>query len=181
MAWIGPASMPVWVGLHLYFTPVRKGETYFLVAIGLLGFAFDTLLIRLGLFQIHPETTFAPAWLVCMWILLGITFESMLLVRRRLLFVCLAGVMSGPVSYLFAQAVNILIYAEPKWLMLSIHGLIWAALMPALFKMRDLIVGASVHRSPVHLVPAGMRVVDPLDPQAKPASHPQPKVSRGKR
>lgn len=176
MEWIGPASMPIWIGLHLYFTPVKKGEALFLIGMGALGFVFDTALIQAGLFQIHPETSFTPAWLVCMWILLGITFESMLLVRRRLLFVCLSGVMSGPISYLFAQAVHILSYAEPKWLTLSIHGIIWAGLMPLLFKLRDYIVGATVHHVPVHSVPAGMRVVDPLSLPESQESHPRKKA-----
>lgn len=181
MEWIAPASMPLWIGLHLYFTPVKKGEALFLGAMGALGFVFDTLLIQAGLFEILPKTSVTPSWLVCMWILLGITFESMLLVRRRLLFVCLAGVMSGPFSYLFAQAVNILTYGDPQWLTLSIHGLIWAGLMPVLFKLRDFIVGATVHHSPVHSVPAETRVVDPLSLPEQPASPQHPKVSQGKR
>jgi hypothetical protein len=164
MEWLGPVSMPIWIGLHLYFTPVRAGEALFLASLGALGFVIDSLLIYGGLFHIVPETQFAPAWLVCMWILLGLTFESMLMARRKLYMVCAIGVMSGPISYLFAQAVHILNYSEPKWLTISIHAAIWAALMPLLFALRDVAVGVTLPRSPARLVPAGTPVAVELSP-----------------
>lgn len=137
--WIGPLSMPFWLGLHLYFTPrtLRWGEGLFLLLLGILGFAIDTILIYFGIFQINPTTFYTPMWLVCMWILLGLTFESMLVMRRNLALVCLMGVLSGPLSYLFAQAVNILKYAQPAWLNMALHSVLWAALMPLLFILRD--------------------------------------------
>jgi hypothetical protein len=167
MEWLGPASMPIWIGLHLYFTPVRAGEALFLASLGALGFVLDTLLIYGGLFHIVPEAQFTPAWLVCMWILLGLTFESMLMTRKKLYMVCAVGVMSGPISYLFAQAVHILSYSEPKWLMISIHAAIWAALMPLLFAVRDVAVGATLRQSPAHLVPAGAPAEAELSPPAQ--------------
>jgi hypothetical protein len=181
MEWLGPASMPIWIGLHLYFTPVRAGEALFLAGLGVLGFAVDSLLIYGGLFRIVPEVQFTPAWLVCMWMLLGLTFESMLMARKKLYMVCAIGVMSGPVSYLFAQAVHILNYSEPKWLMISIHAAIWAALMPLLFAFRDLAVGATLRCFPAHLVPAEKPVAEELS--RPPAAQPdRPKaISRDKR
>src|SRR5476649_1895378 len=76
LPWIGPALMPVWVGLHLYFSPVAKGDSLFFIILGLLGFAVDSLLIKLRLFSIVPAQDFAPMWMVIMWILFGQTFES---------------------------------------------------------------------------------------------------------
>ena len=139
MDWIGPASMPLWIGLHLYFVPkpTRVGEALFLFLLGLLGFWIDTVLIYLGVFFIGPDVTMTPAWLVCMWILLGLTFESMLVLRRNLALICLMGVLSGPLSYLFAQAVNILKYQDPAWLKMALHCALWALLMPLLFMLRD--------------------------------------------
>lgn len=146
MEWLGPISMPIWIGLHLYFTPARAGEALFLSGLGVLGFAIDTLLIYGDLFQITAGTPFAPAWLVCMWVLLGLTFESLLMARKKLYMICVVGVVSGPVSYLFAQAVHILHYSEPRWLTLTIHATIWAALMPLLFVFRDAAISATVLR-----------------------------------
>lgn len=137
MAWLGPSTMPLWIGLHIYFSPTKLGEVIFLSLLAALGFLIDSGLIVAGIFKIVPEVPFTPAWLVCMWILLGLTFESMLVMRRSLWLVALMGVLSGPLSYLFAQAVNILTYMEPAWLTMSLHGALWAVLMPILFWLRD--------------------------------------------
>ena len=41
------------------------------------GFVLDSALIFGGVFRIIPEVQVTPMWLVCMWVLLGLTFESM--------------------------------------------------------------------------------------------------------
>lgn len=145
-AWAGPVTMPLWIGLHLYYSPTRLGEALFLFALAPLGFLVDSGLIYAGIFHIQPTVSFSPLWLVCMWILLGITFESMLTMRRSLILVCLMGVLSGPLSYTFAQAVDILIYADPDWLSMGLHGVLWAAMMPMLFALRDQCLRWSLHR-----------------------------------
>jgi hypothetical protein len=137
MPWLGPALIPFWVGVHLYYSPTRLGELLFFIALAAFGFAFDSLMIFAGVFRIIPETHFAPMWLVSMWVLLGLTFESMLVMRRNRWLTCLAGVMSGPLCYLFAEAVDILAYHAPWWGAIAVHGLIWAVLMPFLFTIRD--------------------------------------------
>jgi hypothetical protein len=147
--WIGPAFMPLWLSLHLYFAPpaTRLGEGLYLLALGAIGFTVDTILIYFGVFQIVPASVLAPAWLVCMWMLLGLTFESMLVMRRNLALLCLMGVLSGPLSYLFAQAVNILSYRPPAWQSMAAHALLWAALMPLLFKLRDFVLARTIRHS----------------------------------
>jgi hypothetical protein len=144
MPWLGPATLPLFICAHLYFSPTRAGEFFFFAALAAFGFCFDTLMLFAGVFHIIPQQMFTPAWLVSMWVLLGLTFESMLVMRRSRWLTCLAGLMSGPLSYLFAQAVNILDYREPRWLAIAVHGLIWAALMPFLFSMRDAAIRAGI-------------------------------------
>jgi hypothetical protein len=136
-AWLGPALLPLWVGLHLYFSPTTSGEALFFVLIAALGFVIDSAFLRLGVFVTGANQLWAPVWLVTMWVLLGLTFESMLVMRRHPLLIFLMGVMSGPLSYFFAEAVDVLRYAQPKWLSMSIHGLFWAGLMSVLFLIRD--------------------------------------------
>jgi hypothetical protein len=147
--WAGPALLPLWVGMHLYFSPTRLGEGAFFVVLATVGFVIDTVLLRLQVFQIGTEI-FTPAWLVAMWVLLGLTFESMLPMRRHWALLCLAGVLSGPLSYIFAEAVDILGYSQPKWLMLSVHGVFWAGLLPLLFALRDWCIHLSLHRKRSH-------------------------------
>ena len=146
MDWVGPLCMPLWLIPHFYFSPTKLGGGAFLLALGALGFAIDSALIHAGIFYVTPQQNFAPLWLVCMWVLLGLTFESMLVMRRSVWLVMLMGVLSGPLSYLFAQAVNILNYHKPYWITMGAHGLLWAALMPFLFTVREWMIRWGLRR-----------------------------------
>jgi len=136
-AWLGPVLLPVWVGLHLYVSPTPRGEALFLALLAAAGFFIDSLFLRLDVFQIGVSVQWTPPWLVSMWVLLGLTFESMLIMRRHPALIYLMGVMSGPLSYFFAEAVDVLRYAQPNWLSMGVHGLFWAGLMPLLFMLRE--------------------------------------------
>jgi Protein of unknown function (DUF2878) len=137
--WIGPTLLPIWMLLHARIMPNPKGETLFLVMLGVIGFAVDSALIQAGLFRLTPEPSpWAPLWLVSMWILFGITFESTLLLRRRLALLLVLGAISGPISYFAGEALKVLEYARPLWLSLLLHGLIWAITYPLLFHLRDI-------------------------------------------
>ncbi|NJL24985.1 MAG: DUF2878 domain-containing protein [Calothrix sp. SM1_5_4] len=145
--WAGPALTPLLLGLHLYLSPTPRGEALFIASCGGAGFLFDTLLLRAGLFTTIPDAQWAPAWIVAMWMLLGLTYESMLMVRKtpRLLF--LMGAISGPMSYFAGEALNILSYTRPLWLSLPVHGLIWGALTIMLFIFRDWSLRVTVRRN----------------------------------
>jgi hypothetical protein len=169
--WIGPALAPLWVGLHIFYSPVAKGETIFLLLLSVIGFALDTLLIQLGLFATIPAQTLAPLWLVTMWILLGLTYESMLMMRRNRALLIISGAVSGPFAYYCTEAVNILHYARPLWLSLALHGLLWGALTPALMYLRTEILRRTEHKLSVLVVPlepvAG-EAVETVTPAAEP-------------
>jgi hypothetical protein len=135
--WVGPALLPIFVAAHLYFSPVSKGDAVFLALMGIIGFVIDTVLIRLELFTLIPAAVYAPMWLVAMWILMGQTYESMLMMRRSKFLLCASGAFSGPLTYYCFEALNILHYARPLWLSLAAHAVFWAAITPALFKVRD--------------------------------------------
>ncbi len=137
--WLGPASLPLWIGLHLRFSPTPKGELLFFTVLTALGFAVDSALIRAGLFSIPGDGLglWAPAWLVAMWILLGFTFESLLPWRPKRWAFLLIGMVSGPLTYIWCDAIKIMEYARPLWLSVLVHALLWAALTPLLFRIRD--------------------------------------------
>lgn len=135
--WLGPALMPVWLGMHLYYSPVARGESLFLAGIAIVGFGLDTALIHAGLFATVPASAFAPLWLVSMWVLLGQTFENMLAMRRNIYLLCVMGAMSGPLSYYAGESMGVLFYARPLWLTLPVHAILWSLLIPLLFWLRD--------------------------------------------
>jgi hypothetical protein len=152
--WLGPALLPLFVGFHLYYSPVSKGELLFLVLLAGIGFVADTVLMHAGLFALIPQQTWAPLWLVAMWILLGQTYESMLMMRRKKLLLCLSGSFSGPLSYYCFEALGILNYTKPLWLSLILHAIFWAILTPALFLVRDRALALFGHLATVRVGPA---------------------------
>ncbi len=135
--WLGPVLLPIWILLHIYFSPTPRGEFLFFIALAIIGFAIDTLLIQLGLFKIQPNSFFAPSWLVSMWVLWGLSFESMLIIRQKTWLMVLTGGVSGPIAYFAGEALQILFYERPLWITLGLHGAVWAGLLPALFIVRD--------------------------------------------
>lgn len=149
MPWLGPAVTPLFIGVHLYFSPTAKGEAIFFSLLALVGFALDTALIQFGLFTMTPVSFFAPAWLVSMWLLMGMTFESMLMLRRKPLLLALSGAVSGPLSYYFGEALKVLEYQRPLWLALAIHAVIWIAITPILFMIRDYSLRLAIGRATV--------------------------------
>lgn len=179
--WIGPLLAPLWVGLHIFYSPYPRGETVFLIFLCFFGFAVDTVLIHLGLFAPRPMELFAPLWLVTMWVLLGMTFESMRMMKKNRWLLCLSGAVSGPLSYYCTEAVNILHYARPLWFSLAVHALFWAALTPALLKLRDWILMktrvsefSGLQSASEHLVPAAVRLAVVTPPSATPTPPDKP-------
>jgi hypothetical protein len=120
--WIGPTLIPLWVGLHLLFSPTRAGEFLFVAATAAIGFLIDTACIQIGIFRVEPVMAFTPLWLVSMWILWAITFESMLMLRQNLFLLVLVGGISGPVTYFTGKSLNIIHFGQPIWLTLGLHG-----------------------------------------------------------
>jgi hypothetical protein len=146
MPWLGPALIPAIVGLHLWFCPVRAGEFRFVLILAFAGFLVDTALIKLGLFKINGGETWAPQWLLAMWILLGITFEGMLGMRRRLWLLLMVGGLTGPLTYVWCEGVDLLRYARPLWLTIPAHAVMWAAITPLIFRLRDLCLEHALSR-----------------------------------
>lgn len=166
LPWAGPALVPLWVGLHLALAPAPVGEFFFFVLLIPFGFAVDTTLIKLGLFTMGGLESYAPAWLVAMWVLLGMTYESMLGWRQRKWLLLLLGGVTGPLTYIWCEAIHLLAYAKPMWLAIGIHGVIWAALTPLLMKLRDISMVAGSRRT-IYGQPEASPVLQALEHQLR--------------
>lgn len=171
--WVGPAVLPLFVGLHLILSPTPAGELIFFVLLAAVGFILDSALINLGLFSVNGGAGMAPAWLVAMWVLMGLTYESMLSWRSKTWLLILCGAVSGPLTYVWCEAVNLLAYERPLWISVGGHALFWGALTPALFVLRDI----SLMAIPKPISPAPpeelARLLRALEQQA-PSIHPPP-------
>lgn len=165
--WAGPALLPMWVGLHLFLSPTPLGELIFFAGLAALGFLIDTALIQLNLFTLTDGRLWAPGWLVAMWVLLGLTYESMLGWRKRTWLLLLAGGITGPLTYIWCEAVNLLSYTRPLWLALAIHGIGWALLTPLLFRLRDFSLLAVRKPARAHVPQEIAEILESLDRELK--------------
>lgn len=164
--WLGPAVLPGLLAVHLRLSPTPQGEALFLLALGIFGFAFDTLLIQCGLFSAGLSAC-APAWLVGMWVLLGLTFEGWLLLRGRPWMLLGLGAVSGPLTYLWGEGLSIIQYTRPMAVALALHAVIWASVIWFLFILRDLCVRAGLKLSGRAVKPEGP-VISPIPVKAEP-------------
>ena len=137
-----PLAGPIYaigaVALHLRIFPNPKGEALYLLAMTVIGAGIDSLLMHFGVFQLLPvPVSIAPLWLIAMWTLFATSMESMEPLRRnRWVFIVISAI-TGPFSYFCGEALGRLQYNRPLWIFLTIHGLLWAILMPALYVLRD--------------------------------------------
>lgn len=167
--WLGPALMPPLLALHLYFSPTWRGELLFLAVLIPVGFAVDTLFLQFGVLHLVPHSGFPTPWLICLWLLLGISFEGMLVMRRHIGLVFLMGLLSGPLSYFFVTSIEIMRFGHPKWFVIAVHGAAWMGLMPVLFWLREVCLRAMLRPRRLRVVP--VEQTSPYKPSALKDGH----------
>jgi len=127
--------------VHLIVSQYKLKETAILISVTLAGYAWDSLLVKIGVFA-YRGTSFlsiAPIWIAVMWAMFATTLNSSLRwLQRRYLLAILLGAIFGPLAYLSASklgAVTALI--EPAaWLLQAVA---WGVLMPLMFLISKLI------------------------------------------
>lgn len=135
--WLSLAPMPILIAFHVWPMTHRVGELIFLSALAFVGFMVDSTFIKLGLFSIADGSTLSPAWLVCMWVLLGFTVASQTHLRSRAGTLILLGGLTGPLTYVWCEGLHLLHYSKPFWAVLLTHGVLWALMTPMIFEIRD--------------------------------------------
>lgn len=103
------------------------------------GLLIDTLWLRLGIVEYAmawPSAGFIPAWLLLLWLALGMTVNHSLGVFRTRwrLFVLLATV-GSPMSYSVAAGFGAVTWVAPSWLVIACMGPVWALAVGLLFRL----------------------------------------------
>lgn len=143
---LGAANDIVWPGLALLacfafwqLWPGRRarGDVILVLVCLLVGFALDTLWIRLGLITYNaavPSAEWAPVWILVLWIALALTLNHCLVWLRRYLWAsAVFGAIGSPLSYFAGVRLGAAALPADITLSMLAFGLSWAALMPALF------------------------------------------------
>ena len=142
--WIGPAVVLAVVAIHLRQATRPDLEAGLLVACGIIGLCFDSLLVTLG-WVTYPSGmfigSFAPYWIVSMWVLFGTTLNrSLVWLRGRHGLAVVLGAVSGPLSYVAGAKLGGIVFVEMTGA-LAFLAIGWGAIMPVLMTLADKLDG----------------------------------------
>ncbi len=146
MPWLGPLAFLVVLAIHLRQARRPKSELGLVIACGVIGVFFDSLLVAAG-WVTYPSGLFsemlAPYWIVTMWMLFGTTLNlSMGWMKGRPVLAALLGAIGGPSSYYAGQKLGGIQFLEffPAMISLAIG---WAIFMPLLMRLAERLDGTA--------------------------------------
>jgi hypothetical protein len=151
MPWIGPLVVIAIAAFHLRQARRPDLEAGLIVSCGVIGLFFDSLLVSLG-WVAYPSgyfnTSFAPYWIVTMWMLFATTLNlSMGWLKGRPSLAALLGAVAGPLSYLGGQKLGGMQFVEQTnaLIFLSVG---WAVMMPIIMTLAERLDGFRVQAVP---------------------------------
>jgi hypothetical protein len=146
--WLGPAVVAVCLMGHLLLTRDRVREATLVLAIGVLGFAVDTLQASVGLYT-FTATSFlpwvCPPWMVALWMLFATTLNgSMAWLAGRHRLAAVLGAVFGPLSYAAGARLGAIELHPNTLVSLAGIGVVWGLAMPILLVIREVLCQRSV-------------------------------------
>lgn len=144
MPWLGPAVFAAVLFWHLRQARRPDLEVGLVLACGIVGTWFDSLLVATG-WVAYPAGQFspimAPYWIITMWMLFATTLNSSMgWLRGKFLLAAILGAVAGPASYYAGQKLGGIEFQEPVNALLAL-GIGWAFLMPLLLALAERLDG----------------------------------------
>jgi hypothetical protein len=138
LPWLGPAVVLLAIGLHLFYAKRPRSEFTLILICGLVGAAFDSVLVANGLVT-YPSGLFneilAPVWIIGMWMLFATTLNvSMQWLKSRPALAALIGLFAGPLSYLGGHKLGGIEFVN-ETVALAALAIGWAIMMPLLMTL----------------------------------------------
>ena len=135
MPWLGPLVLLIVLAIHLRQARRPQAELTLVVACGLVGVFFDSLLVVFG-WVTYPSGQFsdllAPYWIVTMWMLFGTTLNlSMGWLKGRPWLAAAFGAFGGPASYIAGQKLGGIVFVDYYAAVIAL-ATGWAIFMPLL-------------------------------------------------
>ncbi len=146
MPWLGPVAFLVVLAIHLRQASRPRAELGLVIACGVIGVFFDSLLVAAG-WVTYPSglisELLAPYWIVTMWMLFGTTLNlSMSWMKGKPVVAAVLGAIGGPSSYYAGQKLGGIEFLEfaPAMIALAIG---WAIFMPVLMYLAERLDGSN--------------------------------------
>jgi len=140
MPWLGPVMLLVVLAVHLRQAERPDLEIGLVVACGVIGAWFDSILAATGWVsypsgQIDPHV--APYWIIAMWMLFATTLNrSMSWLKGRLVLAAVMGAVAGPMSYYAGNRLGGIVFESPLAATIAL-SIGWAAIMPVVVVLAE--------------------------------------------
>jgi serine/threonine-protein kinase len=145
--YVGPLVVMATLAAHVQAQPPkgRAAEALVLGLVAAAGFGVDTALLRLGIITVQGALV-SPSWLVALWPNFAAATAangSLASLARRPLLGALLGALAGPFVYDSGRALGAIGLSQDHTRALVIIGVVWATVLPLLFKLRSLTTDAA--------------------------------------
>ena len=146
--WLGPIVVAGLMILHFYLHKNWTSEIQLFTLCLLIGFAFDSLFIWLGIYE--PKRGWLPyplttIWLVAMWVNFALTMNvSLRRLQSFLIGAAVLGAAAGPLAYFGGHKLQALQIVDSLSVNLFFISLGWAIITPLLFYLARIINDKSV-------------------------------------
>ncbi len=144
MPWLGPAVLVAVLIVHLRQAARPDLEIGLVVACGVIGAWFDSILAATGWVaypsgQIVPHI--APYWIIAMWMLFATTLNrSMSWLKGRLPLAAAMGAIAGPLSYYAGSRLGGIVFESPLPAIIAL-AVGWGLIMPVVVMLADRLNG----------------------------------------
>ncbi len=134
--WVGLLYVAIYLGLHLWWSPQRKYELWYIAVVGLLGTGLDSLKKIMDLLTYASDSSsawLAPLWITAMWLIFSTTLTTSLrwLQGRYALAACF-GAIGGSLAYIGGERLGGVSFNGDWALTVMILALVWGAMIPML-------------------------------------------------
>lgn len=134
--WLGPLVVTVLLVLHLILSHPRRPELLLAVVAGIFGFAFDSLLITGGVYEVERwllPRPLAAGWLVALWVNFALILNTALRpFQGRWVLAAGIGFLGGPAAYYAGHGFGAVHLGTPVWRSIFLLGCSWALVIPLL-------------------------------------------------
>ena len=133
LAWLGSILVGVIALTHLVTASLPWREAILLGIAAFIGFIWESLLVSQNILIYigqSTQSTFAPYWIVVMWILFATTLNiSLRWLKRSWLFALFFGAVGSVLSFMAGEHIGA-VYFPDKIMALTVISLGWAVLVP---------------------------------------------------
>ena len=134
--WAGPAAVAAFAVVQLWLSPQPRADLYLMVVAAAVGFVIDSGFAQSGAlrYAASEQWTFAPIWIVALWINFSLTLNhSLSYLKLHLALASLLGAIGAPLAYWgAAKGWNAIAFEGSPMKTLITLAVVWAVATPLL-------------------------------------------------